>query len=166
MKVALKCVFFFANLHGRRFKIATEWSSVLFGYGLCIRAGECRACSCAWLFCARISCRSSRRRLAWAHCLLISIPICLSPTVMLPTIPTPNHARTHTIYTQTQAQTSTQHPDPTPAMSPESYNEFRSRQNRVQTHTRVDEHTYTGLSVACNTTSTRHGLEYPPMVSF
>lgn len=117
-------------------------SSVSFGVRLCVGLVECMFCSCACLFCAWISCRSCRRRLAWAHCLLISIPICLSPTVMLPTIPTPNHARTHSsVYTQTQAQTSTQHPDPTPAMSPESYNEYWSRQNRVQKRTHA--HTQT-----------------------
>lgn len=66
-------------------------SSVMFGVCLCVGLVDCMVCSCACLFCAWISCRSCRRRLAWAHCLLISIPICLSPTVMLPTIPTPNH---------------------------------------------------------------------------
>lgn len=72
------------------------WSRILF------------VCVCVYVFAAWISCRSWSRRLAWAHCLLISIPICLSPTVTQ-SYPLPPTTRAHSLTTcpRTRAHTHT-----------------------------------------------------------
>lgn len=81
-----------------------------------------------------------------------------------PPQPPPYTPDTQHAYTSTDIHT--QHPDPTPAMPPESPNEYRSRQNCMQiTQTR----TCTELSAApamCNIASSRHSLEYPSIVCY
>lgn len=153
-------------------------SLTVHGAGRVCGMGVC-ACTCSCMFCAWISCR---RRLAWAHCLLISIPICLSPTVMLPPTPQPHthvHFHTHTCTHQPTLQCihtlhknthihEHRHPHSTQIPPPQCLLSLimNTEADRIACKcTRVHTHTYKDSSAALavsNTTSTRHGLEYPP----